>query len=56
MLEASKILNASVLIVDDQDANVKLLEQMLRNAGYRNITSTQDPRTSAACMRRIATT
>lgn len=45
MLEASEILNASILIVDDQDANVKLLEQMLRNAGYQRITSTMDPRT-----------
>jgi PAS domain S-box-containing protein len=45
MLEACEILNASVLIVDDQEANVKLLEQMLHNAGYRNITSTRDPRT-----------
>jgi PAS domain S-box-containing protein len=45
MLERSEILNAKILIVDDQDANVKLLEQMLHNAGYRNFTSTRDPRT-----------
>ena len=44
MLEASEILNASVLIVDDQEANVDLLEQVLRNAGYTRITSTMDPR------------
>jgi PAS domain S-box-containing protein len=44
MLEASEILNASVLIVDDLEANVMLLEQVLRNVGYTNITSTQDPR------------
>jgi PAS domain S-box-containing protein len=44
MLESSEILNASILIVDDQDANVKLLERMLHNAGYRNFTSTRDPR------------
>ncbi|MEO8407256.1 MAG: response regulator [Oxalobacteraceae bacterium] len=43
MLEASEILNASILIVDDQKANVMLLEQMLRNAGYTCITSTMDP-------------
>lgn len=43
MLEASEILNASILIVDDQEANVLLLEQMLRNAGYTHITSTMDP-------------
>ncbi|MET3132336.1 CheY-like chemotaxis protein [Oxalobacteraceae bacterium GrIS 1.11] len=45
MLQASEILNASILIVDDQEANVMLLEQMLRNTGYTRITSTMDPRT-----------
>jgi PAS domain S-box-containing protein len=45
MLEASEILNASILIVDDQEANVMLLEQMLRDAGYLCITTTMDPRT-----------
>ncbi len=45
MLEPAEILNASILIVDDQEANVLLLEQMLRNAGYQRITSTRDPRT-----------
>lgn len=45
MLEASEILNARILIVDDQAANVMLLEKMLRNAGYQCITSTMDPRT-----------
>jgi len=37
------ILKASILIVDDQDANVRLLEQMLANAGYTRITATMDP-------------
>ena len=45
MLESTEILNASILIVDDQEANVMLLEQMLRNEGYQSITTTQDPRT-----------
>lgn len=44
MLQASEILNASILVVDDQEANVMLLEQMLRNEGYTNITTTQLPR------------
>jgi PAS domain S-box-containing protein len=44
MLEAYEILNASILIVDDQEPNVLLLEKMLRNAGYERITSTMDPR------------
>jgi len=39
------ILDASILIVDDQEANVELLEQMLREVGYRRMTSTMDPHT-----------
>ncbi|MFZ6812901.1 response regulator [Undibacterium sp. Rencai35W] len=45
MLQASEILNARILIVDDQKANVMLLEQMLISRGYANITSTMDPLT-----------
>lgn len=45
MLDTSEILNASILIVDDQDANVLLLEQMLLDAGYQHITTTTNPRT-----------
>jgi PAS domain S-box-containing protein len=48
MLNASEILNARILIVDDQEANVMLLEQMLANAGYQHITSTTDPRAVCA--------
>ncbi len=47
MLEAAEILNASILIVDDQQVNIILLEQMLRAKGYTNITSTMDA--SAVC-------
>ncbi len=43
-LEETEILNASVLIVDDQEGNIELLEQMLREAGYTSVTSTTDPR------------
>jgi PAS domain S-box-containing protein len=52
MLESSEILNASILIVDDQLANVQLLERMLRNAGYQRISSTMDPR--AVCPQHLA--
>jgi diguanylate cyclase (GGDEF)-like protein len=45
------ILNAGILIVDDQEANVQLLEQMLRNAGYARITSTRDPHAVCALHR-----
>ncbi|MBT9455759.1 MAG: response regulator [Burkholderiaceae bacterium] len=44
MLDPAEILNASILIVDDQPANVLLLERMLRDAGYRNCSSTMDPK------------
>ncbi len=43
MVSTTDILNASILIVDDQEANVRLLEQMLHEAGYQNLTSTTDP-------------
>ena len=43
MISEQEILNASILVVDDQQANVQLLEQMLREAGYQHITSTTDP-------------
>ncbi|MDO8251346.1 MAG: response regulator [Rhodoferax sp.] len=43
MISTTDILNASILIVDDQEANVRLLEQMLRDAGYGRLTSTMDP-------------
>ena len=43
MIDATQLLNASILIVDDQEANVMLLEQMLGNAGYTHVTSTMDP-------------
>ncbi|MEY2407450.1 MAG: hypothetical protein QOF48_120, partial [Verrucomicrobiota bacterium] len=44
MIQPADILNASILIVDDQEANVALLEQVLRGAGYVSITSTRNPR------------
>jgi PAS domain S-box-containing protein len=43
MISKQEILNASILIVDDQQANVLLLEEMLRDVGYARIASTNDP-------------
>lgn len=37
------LLNAKILIVDDQLTNVQLLEQLLREAGYKNVTATLNP-------------
>jgi len=44
MVSLADILNARILVVDDQEANVRLLEGMLRIAGYASIESTMDPR------------
>lgn len=38
------IRNCPILLVDDEPANLKLLERMLGMDGYRNIISTEDPR------------
>jgi PAS domain S-box-containing protein len=37
------LLNANILIVDDQVSNVQLLQQLLSDAGYRNVTATLLP-------------
>jgi two-component system, cell cycle response regulator len=43
MVSTDDILSASILIVDDRQANVQLLEKLLRDAGYAHIASTNDP-------------
>ena len=42
------IYGARILIVDDQPANVALLEQLLENSGYQQVSSTMDPQTVCA--------
>ena len=42
--DPTEILGASILIVDDQKVNVDLLEKLLVEAGYANITSTLNSR------------
>lgn len=44
MLWEERLFQARILIIDDQPANVKLLERLLRAAGYRNVTGVTDPR------------
>jgi diguanylate cyclase (GGDEF)-like protein len=39
----TELLGARILIVDDQESNVRLLEQVLLREGYRQVASTQDP-------------
>jgi serine phosphatase RsbU (regulator of sigma subunit) len=43
MVNAADILNAPILVVDDKEANVRLMEGMLRIAGYAFVQSTMDP-------------
>jgi two-component system cell cycle response regulator len=43
MISEKQILNACILIVDDQQSNVLLLEGMLREAGYACVASTNNP-------------
>ena len=43
MINSSDILHGKILIVDDQEANVLLLEQMLQGSGYVSVTSTLNP-------------
>ncbi|MBS1211943.1 MAG: histidine kinase [Proteobacteria bacterium] len=52
ILAESDILSASILIVDDQEANVTLLEQLLREAGYDCVASTMDPHEVCALHRK----
>ena len=48
MVNQDDILNARILIVDDQETNVQLLEQLLHEAGYTHVESTMNPRQVAA--------
>src|SRR6202142_2174761 len=47
MIGPADILNARILVVDDQEPNVLLLKGMLRAAGYTSVDSTTDP--NAVC-------
>jgi len=52
MVNATDILNAGILIVDDQESNVSLLEQLLGEAGYTRVTSTMHPQEVCALHRK----
>lgn len=38
------VLNSRILIVDDEESNVRLLEYLLHREGYRSVGSTTHPR------------
>ncbi|MGZ9001244.1 MAG: response regulator [Methylophilus sp.] len=48
----SDILNANILIVDDQEPNVSLLEQLLSQTGYTSVASCMDPQEVCALHRK----
>ena len=52
MLAERAILDAAILIVDDQEANVTLLGQMLQEAGYTSVASTMNPHEVCALHRK----
>jgi PAS domain S-box-containing protein len=52
IISQPEILNASILVVDDQVANITLLEEMLLQAGYTRVSSTSNPREVCALHRK----
>ena len=52
MIAESEILDASILVVDDQEVNVVLITQMLAEAGYSRIESTMNPHEVCALHRK----
>jgi len=52
ILSAADILNAGILIVDDQEANVQLIGQLLGEAGYTRVTSTMNSQDVCALHRK----
>jgi len=54
MIPESAILAASILIVDDQAANVQLLSRLLGEAGYTRVSSTMNPQEVCALHRQNA--
>ena len=52
MIKESEILDAGILVVDDQESNVTLLCEMLREAGYTRVTSTMNPQEVCALHRK----
>src|SRR5450830_80061 len=54
LIDEQDIFNANILIVDDQTANVQLMEQLLKEAGYINVASTMKPQEVCALHRKHA--
>jgi PAS domain S-box-containing protein len=52
MITDTEILGARILVVDDQEANVQLLDQLLVQGGYRDVTVTTNPQEVCALHRK----
>ncbi len=52
IITEADIRKANILIVDDQEANVLLLEQLLAEAGYTSVASTRNPQEVCALYRK----
>jgi putative two-component system response regulator len=50
----SSLADAKLLIVDDERANLVLLERILRHAGYEHVTATDDPEEGVELFERLA--
>jgi signal transduction histidine kinase/DNA-binding NarL/FixJ family response regulator len=53
MMDPSNIRGASILVVDDEEANIDLLEGLLRDEGYTHITSSGDARHALPLFREV---
>ena len=53
MVTTDDRLDSRILIVDDQEANVMLLERLLGQVGYRNVSSTRNPTEVCALHRKV---
>lgn len=43
MMDEAQLLNAKILVIDDADANLRLLESLLSKEGFTQVVSTTDP-------------
>ena len=53
VLDTMALENAKILIVDDEIANIRLLEIMLEHAGFHDVWSTTDPRQTLPLYREV---
>lgn len=51
-MDDNKLLQASILIVDDLEFNINLLQHVLVNAGYTSVSSTKHPQDVSSLQRK----